>query len=180
VRPIAEHAHRFAAAFALVASLCAAPLGHAGKIPLEEPPQRAPVSSAADKAWKVLMYVPDRVFDLFDVFRFQVRAGPGWALGARITRSAPLFLGDYRATWIGLPGPRGRPKLPLPFGIASQSGFALGPASSDDGEGPDYGRGEIGAVAHLYMLGFDVGFDAFELADFFPGFAGVDLAHDDY
>jgi len=35
-------------------------------------------------------------------------------------------------------------------------------------------------VAHLYMLGFDVGFDAFELADFFAGFAGVDLAHDDY
>ena len=171
---------RFGAALALSALVWSAPLARAGNIPLEEPPP-ARHSSAGEKAWKVLMYLPDRVFDLLDVVRFQVRAGPGWAIGARITRSAPLFVGDYKATWLGLPGPRGRPKLPLPVGLASQTGFSFGPASSGDpGEGPDYGRGEIGAVAHVYMLGFDVGFDVFELADFFTGFAGVDLAHDDY
>jgi hypothetical protein len=30
------------------------------------------------------------------------------------------------------------------------------------------------------MLGFDVGFDVVELADFFAGFACVDLEHDDF
>ena len=89
-------------------------------------------------------------------------------------------MGDYDATWIGLPGPRLRPKLPLPFGIASQTGLAFGPATSGDGSGPEYGKGEIGAVAHVYMLGFDVGFDVYEVADFFAGFALVDLSHDDY
>ncbi|HTO69961.1 MAG TPA: hypothetical protein VMR31_08890 [Myxococcota bacterium] len=166
----------------LCAACLAAPPARAGKIPLEEPPPAAPqASSPVGKLHKVLLYLPDRVFDLLDVVRMQVRAGPGWALGARITRSAPLFVGDYTASWVGLPGPRGRPTLPLPFGVATQSGFALGPATSfDGGQGPAYGRGELGAVAHVYMLGFDVGFDFFELADFFAGFAGVDLAHDDY
>ncbi|MFI5317541.1 MAG: hypothetical protein ACHQ6T_17705 [Myxococcota bacterium] len=160
--------------------MTAAPV-RAGNIPLEEPPPAKRTSvSAAHVAWMVLMYLPNRVFDLTDIVRVQVRAGPGWAFGVRATRALPLFIGGYDGTWLGMPGPRGRASVPLPFGTASQSGFSLGPANSGGSQAPYYGAGEFGAGAHLYMLGFDFGFDVYELADFFAGFACVDIAHDDF
>ena len=175
-------AHRSVAALSLFAALAlAAHPARAGKIPLEEPPPaKKSAHSPLDVAWKVLAYLPNRVFDLTDIVRVQVRAGPGWAVSARATRWMPLFIGGYQATWLGLPGPRGRASVPIPFGIASQTGFSFGPAQSSDSQMPNYGAGEFGAGGQLYMLGFDVGFDVVELADFFAGFACVDLSHDDF
>jgi hypothetical protein len=172
--------HRFLAQLSLALAL-AAP-ARAGNIPLEEPPKRrpAPASHALDVAWQVLVYLPNRLFDLTDVVRVQVRAGPGWAVGARATRLMPVFLGGYKATWVGLPGPRGRASLPLPFGIQSQTGLTFGPSLTGNSQSPNYGRGELGGEAQAYILGFNVGFDVVELADFFAGFAGVDFSHDDF
>jgi hypothetical protein len=171
---------RFIAGLALCAAL-ASP-ARAGNIPLEEPPPRreSPAASPVRVAWKVLVYLPNRLFDLSDVVRLQVRAGPGWAVSARATRFMPLFLGGYNTTWLGMPGPRGRASIPLPFGISSQTGFAFGPALSGNRQAPYYGTGEIGAGAQLYMLGFDAGFDVVELADLFAGFALVDFKGDDF
>jgi hypothetical protein len=181
VESIAMPAHRSLVALALFAALSLAPHpARAGKIRLEEPPPAKKTSSSPlGVVWKVLAYLPNRVFDLTDIVRVQVRAGPGWALSARATRLFPVFIGGYDATWLGLPGPRGRPSVPLPFGIASETGFSFGPVQSGS-DMPPYGAGEIGAGAHLYMLGFDVGFDVVELGDFFAGFAGVDISHDDF
>jgi hypothetical protein len=176
-------AHRSTAALVLFTALALTPLAsRAGNIPLEEPAKRrsSPASSVLDVAWAVLAYLPNRVFDLTDVVRLQVRAGPGWALSARATRTLPLFIGGYKATWIGLPGPRGRAAIPFPAGISSQSGFNLGPTLSSSSQSPYYGAGEFGAGVQLYFLGFDAGFDVVELADFFAGFACVDLSHDDF
>ena len=140
----------------------------------------APVS-AVSVTKKVLLYLPNRLFDLTDIVRLRVRAGPGWAVGARVTRYAPFFMGDYETTWIGMPGPRGRASVPLPVGIDVARGIGFGPVGVGGGsEAPDYGAGEIGAVVHVYMLGFDVGFDPVELVDFFAGFAGYDVSHDDF
>lgn len=175
--------HRSAAAVVLFAALALAPqASRAGNIPLEEPPKRrsSPASSALDTVWAVLVYLPNRVIDLTDVVRLQVRAGPGWAVSARATRALPVFLGGYKATWVGLPGPRGRASVPIPVGISSQTGFNLGPALASGSQAPNYGLGEFGAGVQLYILGFDAGFDVVELADFFAGFACVDFAHDDF
>jgi hypothetical protein len=183
VETIAMRAHRCLSALVLFAALSLAPLGaRAGNIPLEEPPpppketSRSPLSVA----WAIFAYLPNRIFDLTDIVRVQVRAGPGWALGVRATRVLPIFVGSYTASWIGLPGPRGRASIPLPFGVTSRSGFDFGPATSGGSQSPNYGPGEIGAGAHLYMLGFDVGFDVVELGDFFAGFACIDFLHDDF
>jgi hypothetical protein len=175
--------HRSAAGIVLCMALALAPSARAGNIPLDEPPpphRSSPASSALGVAWAVLAYLPNRVFDLTDIVRFQVRLGPGWALGARVTRALPFFVGGYSATWLGLPGPRGRPSIPFPAGLAAQSGFNFGPTPAGGSQGPSYGVGEIGAGFQLYMVGFDVGFDPVELADFFAGFACVDFAHDDF
>ena len=169
-----------AAVFAL--SLALAPIAaRAGNIPLEEPPKRKPASSAGHVAWTVLMYLPNRIFDLTDIVRLRVRAGPGWAVSARVTRWMPLYLGDYNTTWAGIPGPRGRASIPFPVGVDAQRGVGFGPASvASNGQAPAYGVGEIGAGVQIYMLGFDAGFDPVELVDFFAGLACVDLTHDDF
>jgi len=120
----------------------------------------------------VLLYLPNRLFDLTDVVRARLELGPGWAIGARATSFVPLFVGGYDATWFGMHGPRGYPSVPLPFGLDSGGGFGVG--------GGDYGAAEFGATVHLWMIGIDVGFDPRELVDFAAGFANVDLVGDDY
>jgi hypothetical protein len=173
---------RTAALAALAGSLAAGSgLARAGNIPLEEPPKRSAPVSPVSLTKKILLYLPNRLFDLTDVVRLRVRAGPGWAVGARVTRFAPFFIGDYQASWVGMPGPRGRASVPLPVGLDAARGVGFGPVGTGSGsQAPDYGAGEIGALVHVYMLGFDVGFDPVELVDFFAGFAGYDISHDDF
>jgi len=177
--------HASPAALVLLALLALSPRGaQAGNIPLDEPakPKTPPpaTTSPLHIGWKVLTYLPNRLFDLTDIVRLRVRAGPGWAVGARATRFLPFFAGGYTATWIGAPGPRGRPSIPLPFGIESETGFSFGPADGGGSQGPYYGSGEFGAGFHVYALGVDAGFDPVELADFFAGFVLIDFSHDDF
>lgn len=136
------------------------------------PPGFEPEQPTFDSGWSALMYVPNRLFDVTDVVRMQVRVGPGWALGLRATRFVPLFIGGYNTTWVGVPGPRNRAKIPLPFGFDSQGGFVLG--------GGEYGVAEFGACVHLFMIGFDVGVDPRELVDLGAGFGGADISSDDF
>ena len=140
-----------------------------------------PQSNTSDIAWRVVAYLPNRVFDLCDIVRLHARFGTGFAAGARVTRYVPVFVGDYGALWVGLPGPRGRARLPLPIGTESQGGFEAGPlAAGSRAHAPAYGVGEVGGGVMLYLVGADVGVDPYELADFLAGFVLVDFAHDDY
>lgn len=132
-------------------------------------------------AWRVVAYLPNRVFDLCDIARFHVRVGEGFGVGARATRSVPLFVGEYSALWVGLPGPRGRASVPLPLGLEAQKGVEVGPVSaSSQSRAPVYGVGEVGAGGMAAVIGLDVGLDPYELADFLAGFVLVDFANDDF
>lgn len=145
------------------------------------PRPAAPSRSSGEVAWTVLAYLPNRLFDICDIVRLHARVGTGFSAGARVTRYAPVFVGDYRAIWVGLPGPRGRPSVPLPAGIEGQKGLHVGPIrTSSIWRTPEYGVGEIGAGAMLYAVGFEVGVDPYELGDFLAGFFLVDFAHDDF
>lgn len=137
--------------------------------------------STGELAWTIAAYLPNRLFDLCDVFRLRVRVGSGFAVGARVTRYLPIFAGDYQALWLGLPGPRGRARLPLPAGTEGQSGIDAGIAQLGSGSNaPEYGAGEVGAGGMLYLVGMEVGVDVWELVDFAAGLATLDLAHDDF
>jgi hypothetical protein len=170
------------AGLALALALTGLPaLAHAG--PKAAPRRPAPIDATPDPysaAKTVLLYLPNRLFDLTDVARMHVRLGPGYGAGARATRYMHFFLGTYKTTWFGMPGPRGRASIPLPLGFEGQTGVALGPVEAGGWSAPNYGAGEFGVGTQLYMIGFDFGFDPYELADFFAGFALVDLAHDDF
>ncbi len=141
----------------------------------------APERSTGELAWTIAAYLPNRLFDLCDVVRLRVRVGSGFAIGARVTRYLPIFAGDYPALWLGLPGPRGRARVPPPAGTEGKSGIDTGLAQlGSASNAPEYGAGEVGAGAMLYLVGIDVGVDAWELVDFAAGLATVDLAHDDF
>ena len=132
--------------------------------------------------WTILMYIPNRVLDLFDMVRARLRLGPGIAIGARATEYADVFVGTYATVYIGLPGPRGRTLPRLPVGLESKSGaeVSIADVTLEAGLGPDYGMTEIGFGFQLFLIGLDVGIDPFEIGDFAAGLLTFDPMDDDF
>ncbi|MFA6294405.1 MAG: hypothetical protein WC637_21625 [Victivallales bacterium] len=130
---------------------------------------------------KIVLYLPNRVLDVFDIARLRLRVGPGVAVDARVTEIASAFVGSYASVYAGLPGPRNRPMPKLPLGFESRSGVQASviDASAAGGVGPDYGPAEIGAGLQILIIGLDIGVDPFEMADLLTGFFLVDLRNDD-
>ena len=137
-----------------------------------------------EHSWGVaaLLYLPNRVLDLFDMFRVRARVGPGVAVGARLTKYVQAYVGTYASVYAGIPGPRLEPAPHSPIGFETYNGIALSvfDATADGGFGPDYSPTEIGAGVQLAILGVDLGFDPVELADFLSGWFGADIREDDF
>jgi len=130
----------------------------------------------------VAVYLPNRVLDLFDIFRARIRIGPGIALGVRATEWADAYAGVYMSGYVGLPGPRNRKMLKMPFGIESKTGVEVSKADLSTSLflfDPDYGETEFGLDVQLLLVGGAVGFDPGELVDFLAGFVVVDPKRDD-
>ena len=129
----------------------------------------------------LIFYIPNRIFDIFDIVRARARLGPGFGIGGQLTRLMGAHANWFTSVWIGLPGPRLDPSLPIPFGTQSavrasvtffeDIGVGLG--------GVDYGYGEIELEAQLAILGADVGIDPWEFVDFVFGLATFDPVGDD-
>ena len=130
---------------------------------------------------EILLYIPNRVLDLFDIFRARVRVGPGVAVDARATSVAAAYAGTYASVYAGLPGPRLRRIPRSPIGLESHNGVtvSVADATADGGIGPNYSDTEIGVGLQAGIIGFDLGFDPVEIADFFTGFLTIDLRDDD-
>ena len=128
-----------------------------------------------------LLYIPNRVLDLFDIVRLRVRVGPGIAVGARVTEVAQAYVGTYASVYAGLPGPRLRQTPKLPIGLESHNGASVSvvDATADGGIGPDYSPTEIGAGFQLAIIGIDIGIDPVEIVDFAAGILTIDLRDDD-
>ena len=138
--------------------------------------QAEPEKKPRGTGMQVLMYLPNRVFDLLDILRLRGRAGPGMAVGVRATEAFSVFAGGYGSIGVGLPGPRLEPVLPLPVGLDVGGGVQVSLAGDD---GSEYSPTEIGAVAHLVVVGLDLGIDPFEIIDFLGGFVLWDPRGDD-
>lgn len=131
---------------------------------------------------QILFYLPNRVFDLIDIFRARVRVGPGVGVDVHATRYASVFLGSYASIYAGLPGPRLRRMPRSPIGLENRLGASVSTldATANVGFGPNYSETEIGTGVHLGVVGADVGFDPVEIVDFFTGFFLVDVREDDF
>ncbi len=130
---------------------------------------------------KVVFYIPNRLFDVLDIFRLRVRVGPGISAGVRATKVAQAFVGTHATVYAGLPGPRLRRTPRLPVGLESHNGatLSLADATIDGGIGPNYSSSEIGVGAQIAIVGLDFGFDPVEIADFITGIFTVDIRTDD-
>ncbi len=131
---------------------------------------------------KILFYLPNRVFDVLDIFRLRVRVGPGLAVGVRATELADIYLGSYATVFAGLPGPREEASLPIPVGLESHNGaeISLLDATVDAGMGPGYTDSEFGVSFQAAVVGADVGFDPIEILDFICGIFTFDIRNDDF
>ena len=129
----------------------------------------------------ILFYLPNRVFDLLDVVRARARVGPGVGVSARATKPVSVTVGFYASLFAGLPGPRGRAKIPWPVGMENYAGADVSVFGvSTEGFGPDYGLAEVGAGVHAGAVGIDVGVDPLEALDLILGFVFIDIRDDDF
>jgi len=129
---------------------------------------------------KLILYLPNRVCDVFDLVRARVRVGPGFAIGARVTRYGELSVHAYTSIFAGIHGPRTEPRIPWPVGIESRAGVAAVADTSTDLTSPTYGYGELGLGFHAGLIGLDVGVDPVEALDLVLGFLFIDLTGDDF
>lgn len=143
------------------------------------PPAAPPPPSLGHR---LLFYLPNRLCDGLDIVRFRLRAGPGLALHLRATRWGVFYAGGYRAVFAGLPGPRLKPRWPLPFGREEEKGLALLAVDATDTlpHEPIYADSEIAGGLHLAVVGAELGLDPVELADFLLGFFLIDIRRDDH
>ena len=169
---------RLTAAAVLVTSLGLAPGATAGT----DEPSPAP-KEQGDKGigHALLMYLPNRLFDVFDLVRARVRIGPGLTVGARATEAIDLNVGAYRTVWLGVHGPRTKPKLPVPAGLEGRSGVGLLliETTSEWKYSPNYQWDEIGADVHALAVGVSVGVSMAEVFDLLTGLIFIDISTDD-
>ncbi len=141
----------------------------------EAGPRHGPVAA-------VLLYLPNRIFDLLDVVRARVRVGPGLAVDARVTEVADVFVGSYESAFVGVPGPRRWRRINWPFGAEGRSGVEVSELAKEtfaEEHEPRHDPLEIGVGAQILILGFAVGLAPVEIVDFFTGLVGIDLVDDD-
>lgn len=153
-----------------------------GTTQVSTPPAPAPQASHHGFGHTLLLYIPNRIFDVFDVVRARVRLGPGVAVGFRVTKWTDVFLGAYKSVYLGLPGPRQVPRVPWPGGIESRSGLAASVAdatvTSYDSD-PRYAATEVGVGVQAILVGAEVGVDPAEVFDLVLGFLFIDFREDD-
>ena len=100
----------------------------------------------------ILMYLPNRIFDLLDIFRVRVRVGPGISIGVRATTPISAFVGFHSSVFAGLPGPRGNAEIPWPVGIENRGGVQASVVDLSSQE-TYYDPLEIGLEAHPLISG---------------------------
>lgn len=156
----------------------------ASDIPAAGSVEAATATSAAKSqsvGHKILWYVPNRLLDLVDVFRFRLRVGPGIAYSIRVTDQANFFIGRYATVYLGLPGPRLGPKIRSPVGLEQERGLLLlGVDATDDlPHEPGYSPTEFTSGVQALIVGGEWGVDPVELGDFLTGFFMFDIRQDD-
>jgi hypothetical protein len=131
-------------------------------------------------AHKALMYLPNRVLDIFDIFRVRVRVGPGIGVGVRVTDAISLKASSYTSIYAGLPGPRRKPSIKSPIGIEIYNGLGLSYLTIEtENYGPHYSGTEIGLDLQAALLGIAVAVDPLEILDFVTGIVGIEVVEDD-
>ncbi|UCE85271.1 MAG: hypothetical protein JSU66_13100 [Deltaproteobacteria bacterium] len=169
---------RYSIVLALVGCLAGAPTYAQDVSDTESTESTADEERGRGLFGSILLYLPNRVFDLTDIVRARVRVAPGVAVQARVTQLVSANVGSYGGVYAGLHGPRGKRRIPWPVGFEAYSGISASVAKVGT-SGPYYGPGEVGAGFQALLFGVDLGVAPLELLDFLTSTIGWDFRNDD-
>ena len=127
----------------------------------------------------ILLYIPNRIFDMLDIVRLRLRVGPGLSAGVSATELADVFVGAHTSVYAGLRGTRGKPEIPWPFGIENRAGAEV---SVVDATAKNVNNDPLGfgAEAQLGIIGINFALEVYDILDLLTGFVLIDIAKDDF
>lgn len=124
----------------------------------------------------VLMYLPNRVIDLFDVARAGVNVGPGIGVDLAATEALQAQAFTHASVGLGLESLRHSPVF-----AGSEAGLGVGPLGAVGDAGATWYRSptDLRVGAYVALVGAHVAVDPVEILDFIFGFLTIDLRDDD-
>lgn len=123
---------------------------------------------------QVLLWLPNRVLDLIDVFRIDVGVGPSFGAVVRVTKYGQVGFREVMPASIRV-GDFGRQ---MPVLLETSNEFGVGPAYVDSAD-RKVCDGELGVGADALVAGAYAGVCVDEFADFLAGIFFIDLKDDD-
>ncbi len=133
-------------------------------------------SGVAGFLWGVVVYLPNRVLDLFDVARAGVNAGPGVGAQLKATDLAQVTLLGRASVGVGLQSLRH-----MPVYVSVENAIGVGPLSGDAtaGLGWHHSPTDVRVELHPLLVGAHAAVDPIEILDFALGFLTIDIRDDD-
>ncbi len=125
----------------------------------------------------VLLYIPNRIFDLFDMVRAGVNVGPGLGLDVRATKYAKVQLISDTSVGVGFQSLR---HLPVCARSQMKLGLAFISTPSMDILNWYYGDYDLRVELYLLLVGAHVAVDMGEIVDFVGGLFLWDPMEDDF
>lgn len=123
---------------------------------------------------QLLMWFPNRVLDLIDIFRVDVGVGPSFGAVVRVTKYGQVGFREVMPASLRV-GDFGRQ---MPVLLETSNEFGIGPAYVDSAD-RKVCDGEIGLGADALVAGAYAGVCVDEFADFVAGIFFIDLKDDD-
>ena len=125
----------------------------------------------------LLLYIPNRILDVFDIARFGVDVGPGF--GIDLTATEFLRLGFLSRFSVGA-GLQTLRHMPVKGGAESYN--EIGPLSANTGFPISWYRNtwDLRVEAHVLLVGAHVAVNPAEILDAILGFTTFDLMNDDF
>jgi hypothetical protein len=125
----------------------------------------------------ILLYIPNRVVDVFDIVRAGVSVGPG--IGVDLTATQYLNVSLLAKTSVGLGFQTFRH---LPAEAAATTAVGIGPFKADPEAGLAWHRspGDIRVELHALLVGAHACVEPFEIFDLIVGFLFFDPVGDDF
>ncbi len=126
---------------------------------------------------ELLLYLPNRLFDLLEVARLGVNVGPGFGIDAEVTRLARAAAVSRTSAGLGYQGLRH-----LPVMASAESWVGVGPVGIGAHLGPRWHRStaDVRLELHLLIVGAHAAIDLLAIADFLGGLVLLDPEGDDF
>jgi hypothetical protein len=125
----------------------------------------------------VLLYLPNRVMDIFDVARAGVNVGPGIGVDVSATEYLQAQAFTHASVGVGLETLRHSPLF-----AGAEAGVGIGPLGAVGDAGATWYRspGDFRVGLYLALVGAHVAIEPVEILDFILGFLTIDLKDDDF